>query len=138
MKHYFHLASRLAMLTLALTTVITFTACGGGDDDTSVDGIPNNTHSKNIIEGEWYDKDNNHYYFDGIGQGYYHWRPEVTDMSCTFKYHVQGTGTWGSVFISAVYCGKTSCWRENSTGSYNASEGRMIIEGTTYYRKTKP
>ena len=143
MKHSFHLASRLAILALAFTTVITLTACGGddGDDiDTNVGGIPNNTHSKNIIAGEWYDKNNNYYYFDGTGQGRYYWRPEVTDMSCYFDYHVQGTGTWGSVFISATYHNYTghTTWRDNKTGSYNVSEGRMIIGSTTYYRMTKP
>lgn len=133
MKKINHIANSLVMLALALT------ACGGGGGSQSgtVDDIPNNTHSKSIIEGDWYDSNNNHYYFDGTGDGRYYWRPEITDMTCFLTYNVQGSGEWGTVFIKATYHNYTghTTWREEESGSYNVSEGRMIIGGTTYRRK---
>ena len=133
------LAMRLIMVALALTMVFTFAACGGGDDDdqnTNKDGIPNNTHSKNVIEGKWY-RGEYCYYFNGNGKGNFYWPSNITDMTCNFTYNVQGNGNWGTVFINAVYVNHTShtTWRDEKSGSYNLQDGKLYIEDFTYYKK---
>ena len=131
------LATRLMMVALALTTVFTFIACGGGDDEeTDIGGISGNTHRLNVIEGKWYDGDR-YYYFDGSGGGSFHYGPDVTDMSCWITYHVQGNGNWGTVFIKAKYQNYTthSIWSDEFYGSYNLKDGKMTLRSIVYRKK---
>ena len=133
MKKINHIASRLAMLALAFTTVITLTACGGGDDD--LPGIPNNSHSNSVIEGRWV-RGNSYYDFESDGTGCFV-NKDYPDNTCTIKFNVQGSGNYGTIFIRAVYSnhkyGTTS--RDDYSGSYNLKDGYIEFDYFKYYRK---
>lgn len=134
------LATLLVMVAMALVTVCSLTACGGDDEEeTNVDGIPGNTHHKDVIKGDWYNSSNgNYYYFDGNGEGRYYYGPSFTDdRTCFLTYHVQGSGNWGTVYIKATYHSYTSrnTWRDEFSGSYNLQDGRLKIRDITYYKK---